>query len=58
MAMIKVKSTHPESQGPFVLMDEADFDAKKHKLYVELAEAMPEQKPEPAPSLHTASRKG
>jgi len=23
---MKIKSTHPESQGPFVLIDDADFD--------------------------------
>lgn len=31
--MLKIKSTHPESQGPFVLIDECDFDAKVHTLY-------------------------
>lgn len=36
MAVIKVKSTHPESQGPYVLLDEEDFDKEKHELYVEV----------------------
>ena len=31
---IKIKSSHPESQGEFVEINEADFDAKKHELYV------------------------
>ncbi len=33
MAAIKIKSTHPESQGDFVLIEEEDFDAEKgHEL--------------------------
>lgn len=35
MSTIKIKSTHPESQGAFVVINEADFDAEKHELYVE-----------------------
>lgn len=35
MAVIKVKSTHPESQGAFVLIEEETFDKSVHKLYVE-----------------------
>jgi hypothetical protein len=35
MGTIKIKSTHPESQGPFVIINESDFDADKHALYVE-----------------------
>lgn len=34
MNTIKIKSTH-ESQGPFVIINEEDFDAKRHVLYVE-----------------------
>lgn len=30
---IRVKSTHPESQGAFVEINEADFDKSKHELY-------------------------
>ena len=33
MEIIKVKSTHPESQGPFVLLYKSDFDPAKHELY-------------------------
>lgn len=33
--VMKVKSTHPESQGPFVLINESDFDAKVHEKYEE-----------------------
>lgn len=35
MPAIKIKSTHKESQGEFVLIDEENFDPKKHELYVE-----------------------
>lgn len=38
MSVIKIKSTHPESQGPFVLINEEDFDATKHRPYDESAE--------------------
>lgn len=34
MAVLKIKSTHKESQGEFVLIDEENYDPKKHKLYV------------------------
>jgi hypothetical protein len=33
MATTKIKSTHPESQGDFVEIEEADFDPKIHELY-------------------------
>lgn len=36
MTAIKIKSTHPESQGEFVLIEEADFDPEKgHELLEE-----------------------
>ena len=38
MGTIKIKSTHPESQGPFVVINEADYDPRVHELYVEGAE--------------------
>lgn len=41
MAIMKVKSTHPESQGPFVLIEEVDYDPKKHELYEEEAAPKP-----------------
>lgn len=37
METIKIASTHPESQGPYVLINAEDFDAKQHKLYEEKA---------------------
>jgi hypothetical protein len=33
MSTMKVKSSHPKSQGPFVVIDAADFDPKKHVEY-------------------------
>jgi len=35
--VVKIKSTHPETQGAFVEINETDFDAEKHELYVEPA---------------------
>jgi len=35
MAVIKIKSTHKQSQGDFVLIEEENFDAKIHTLYEE-----------------------
>jgi hypothetical protein len=35
MQTIKIKSTHPETQGPFVVIDAADFDPAKHTAYTE-----------------------
>ena len=32
---IKIKSTHPESQGDFVVINADDFDEKKHVKYEE-----------------------
>ena len=31
--VLRIKSTHPESQGAYVLIDEADFDPAVHTLY-------------------------
>jgi len=39
---VKVKSTHPETQGAFVEINEEDFNEAVHELYVEGSE-------EPAP---------
>ena len=30
---VRIVSTHPESQGPFVEINEEDFDKSVHKLY-------------------------
>ena len=38
MAVVKIKSTHPETQGDFVLINEEDFNPEKHKLLSEPAE--------------------
>jgi len=35
MTVMKVKSTHPASQGPFVLIEERDYDPAVHKPYQE-----------------------
>ena len=55
MAAIKIKSTHPPSQGDFVLLEEEDFDpAKGHELYEEPEAYEPEKqraKPGPKPKM-------
>lgn len=38
MEVLKIQSTHPQSQGPFVLINATDFDPKVHKEYTEKAE--------------------
>lgn len=30
---IRIKSTHPETQGQFVNINKDDFDAEKHELF-------------------------
>jgi hypothetical protein len=45
---LKVKSTDPESQGPFVLINAADFDEAVHKLH--------EPEPEPEPKAAKAKK--
>lgn len=49
--VVRIKSTHPKSQGAFVEINETDFDPKKHQLY-KAADAgdMP---PPPAPVVET-----
>lgn len=32
---VKIKSTDVETQGDYVEINETDFDAEKHELYVE-----------------------
>lgn len=36
---VKVKSTAPEEQGPYVIINEADFNPDVHELYDEATEA-------------------
>ena len=33
METLKIKSTHPESQGAFVVINEEDFDPEIHELF-------------------------
>jgi len=33
MAVLQVESTHPESQGPYVLIEEESFNSDIHVLY-------------------------
>lgn len=33
MATIQIKSTHPESQGDFVIIEDGDFNEEIHELY-------------------------
>jgi hypothetical protein len=33
MAVLQVESTHPESQGPYVLIEEENFNPDIHVLY-------------------------
>ena len=35
---MKIKSTHPESQGEFVIIEDSDFDEKTHVPYVDQEE--------------------
>lgn len=37
MAAIKIKSTHPESQGAFVNIEEENFDPSVHELFEPVA---------------------
>lgn len=57
MATVRVKPTHPESQGPYVILDSAQFDPAVHQLYVEPGQA-PAEAPAPAAPAqdHTQSR--
>lgn len=38
MNTLKVKSTHKESQGEYVIINETDFDKAVHELYEDEAE--------------------
>lgn len=52
-ATLRVVATHPDSQGPFVVIDAADYDAARHTLF-EAADGAPETpdsgKPEKRPA--------
>jgi hypothetical protein len=45
---VRVVSTHPESQGPFVEINEEDFDKAVHKLFK--GEVEPEAKADEKPA--------
>lgn len=47
--VIKVKSSDPKSQGPYVVINEADFDPKVHKKYEDKGEDPHAVAAEPAP---------
>lgn len=52
--VVRIKSTHPASQGDFVEINESDFDAAVHERY-EAPPAAPVLQPAPdAPVLHPA----
>jgi hypothetical protein len=48
MGTIKIKSTHPESQGDFVVIEEADFVEGQHEHYLTPAEAAAKAKKDEA----------
>lgn len=50
---VKIKSTHPETQGDFVEINETDYDAKKHELFEE-GDAPAAKQPKPAKINATA----
>ena len=52
--IMRVESSHPESQGPFVTIDRANFDPKIHKEYKAKAPAAPAAFIPPAPVVPTA----
>lgn len=41
---MKIKSTHPESQGDFVIIEDSYFDEKIHIPYAERAKRGPKPK--------------
>lgn len=47
LPVIRIKSTHPASQGPFVEINKADFDPTKHELFD--APPPPPELPPPPP---------
>lgn len=61
MPIIKVKSTDPENQGPYVIIEAEDFDVSKHERYVgggEPAPNTPVEIPEGWTDLHWKTRVG
>lgn len=63
MSTVRVRSTHPESQGPFVILEERDFDPAVHVPYAPEEEAAsevasPPLEPESSTPRPRARRKG
>lgn len=42
---VRIKSTHPESQGAFVDIDDDQFDPKVHQLYEDVPAKVENKKP-------------
>ena len=55
MATVRVVSTHPPTQGPYVVLDASQFDPAVHTLYHE--EAEPAKAPPPPPAETAPARK-
>lgn len=49
-ATVKVVSTDPASQGPFVIINEADFDEAVHELYTAATDAPKKRSAKPTPT--------
>ena len=56
---VRVAAWAPESQGPFVEINETDFDPALHKAYVEPEAPLAQQEPAKAdPQPAVAKKKG
>lgn len=42
---VKIKSSHPESQGDYVEINETDFDPQTMQLYEQAADVVKKRKP-------------
>lgn len=58
MATMKVKSSDPESQGPFVLIEEDEYDPTKHELYEADAAPKARARPDGGAASATKPKKG
>ncbi len=56
MEIIKIKSTHPASQGDHVLIYKADFNPEIHKLFE--AEVVEDAEPQKPAAKHTGKPSG
>lgn len=48
--VVRIKSSHPASQGDFIEINKADFDESKHVLHVEVPLPPPPVLPPPPPA--------